>query len=65
MNHQTEIQPKLLTPRQTASYLNISERKLWNLTNEKSIPCIRIGRAVRYSVPDLDSWIESQRTAVE
>ncbi len=65
MNTTADIQPKLLTPRQTASYLNISERKLWNLTNDGSIPCIRIGRAVRYSVSDLDSWIDSQRTAAE
>jgi excisionase family DNA binding protein len=61
MKAKVDIQPKLLTAAQTATYLSISERKLWNLTNENAIPCIRIGRSVRYSVSDLDLWIESQR----
>ena len=62
MKLKDDIEPRLLTSRQTALYLSISERKLWSLTNENRIPCIRIGRAVRYSVTDLNSWIESQRT---
>ena len=65
MNQTLDIQPRLLTPRQTAAYLSISERKLWSLTNESLIPCIRIGRAVRYSVTDLNLWIESQRTTTK
>lgn len=51
----------LLTARETAAMLSISERKLWNLTNENEIPAIRIGRAVRYSIDDLEQWIESKR----
>ncbi len=65
MQPKADIQPKLLTPRQTATYLSISERKLWSLTNENLVPCIRIGRAVRYTVTDLNLWIESQRTTAE
>lgn len=51
----------LLTARETAAMLSISERKLWNLTNENEIPAIRIGRSVRYSIDDLEQWIKTKR----
>ena len=52
---------KLLTPKETAAMLAISERKLWSMTNTQEIPSIRIGRLVRYSIDDLQRWIESKR----
>lgn len=51
----------LLTARETAEKLSISERKLWNLTNENEIPAIRIGRSVRYSIEDIQLWIDTKR----
>lgn len=47
----------LLRPSQTAKALNISPRKLWELTNSQQIPCVRIGRCVRYSLRTLEKWI--------
>jgi excisionase family DNA binding protein len=52
----------LLTAKQAAETLAISERKLWSLTNIGAIPCVRIGRAVRYSIVDLNTWIDRHRT---
>lgn len=51
----------LMTARETAKALSISERKLWNLTNENEIPAIRIGRSVRYAIEDIQLWIETKR----
>jgi excisionase family DNA binding protein len=53
--------PLLWTSRQAAKALAISERKLWELTNEEAIPCIRIGRAVRYDPADIRAWIDGQK----
>ena len=52
---------KLLTPKETAALLAISERKLWSMTNQNEIPHIRIGKSVRYAVSDLETWIETKR----
>ncbi len=52
--------PLLLRPNEAAQVLAISPRKLWELTNCGEIPCLRIGRAVRYSVEDLQQWIEGK-----
>jgi excisionase family DNA binding protein len=58
----TTTRPDLLMrPRDAARALAISERKLWDLTMRNLIPCVRIGRAVRYSPLDLQAWIEAQK----
>lgn len=54
----------LLTPRQAADALAIGERSLWRLTAPRGpIPVVRLGRSVRYSVGDLERWIDDARTA--
>jgi excisionase family DNA binding protein len=63
MDHAAKV--KLLwTSREAAAALNISERTLWKLTNEAKMPCVRIGRAVRYDPEDIRAWIERTKTAV-
>ena len=52
----------LLTPRDAARTLAICERTLWERTQPRGpIPVVRIGRAVRYAVADLETWIERQK----
>ena len=53
----------LVTPKEAARILSVSQRKLWGMTfeDEPGLPHVRCGRLVRYSVADLERWIESQR----
>lgn len=51
-------QARLMTYRQAAQYLALSERKLWGLAASAEIPVFRSGRAVRFDRADLDSWVE-------
>ena len=51
----------LLNSRDAARALAISERNLWERTKTGEIPCVRIGRSVRYSVRDLEAWIDAQK----
>ena len=50
----------LLTPRQAATALAISPRKLWSLTASGEIPSVRLGRCVRYPIDQLQAWIAEQ-----
>jgi len=50
-----------MTALDAANALAISPRKLWGLTRSGEITCVRIGRAVRYSVQDLQAFIEAKR----
>ena len=50
----------LLTPRQAAQALQISERKLWSMKASGEIPHVLLGRSVRYPVADLRQWIDER-----
>ncbi|MEN1704602.1 MAG: helix-turn-helix domain-containing protein [Planctomycetota bacterium] len=52
--------PLLVSEREAAKLLAISPRTLWSLRQSGEIPCIRIGRAVRYSVAELSAWVDRQ-----
>lgn len=54
-------EPLLLRPAEAARFLAISPRKLWELTNCREVPSIRIGRALRYPTEDLRAWVEARR----
>ncbi len=60
MMHKTATPRLLLRPSEAARALAISPRKLWAMTNCGEIPCVRLGRAVRYRPSDLTVWIDSQ-----
>jgi excisionase family DNA binding protein len=58
----------LLRPHEAAEALGICERTLWELTRAGEITAIRIpgrgkARSLRYSVADLQNWIEAKKAA--
>ena len=55
----------LVKPKEAARRLAISERTLWGITNKNGLPCVRIGRAVRYNPADLADWIEQCKDTVQ
>jgi|LauGreDrversion4_2_1035121.scaffolds.fasta_scaffold139522_3 excisionase family DNA binding protein len=55
-------QSPLLTPREAAAYIRVGERHLWTVTDRGDLPCIRIGRLVRYHRHDLDTYIDCRRS---
>ena len=54
-------EPLLVDKRGAARLLSISERKLWELTNRREIPHVRIGKSVRYAPADLREWVDTIR----
>ncbi len=60
----SDVTPMLLTARQAAKALTISERTLWSLTQRGEIPAVRFGgRNVRYDPRDLDAWIQGAKNS--
>ena len=49
--------PLLLTARQTAEQLNISERHLYTLTQAREIGCVRVGRKKLYTLESIQQFI--------
>jgi excisionase family DNA binding protein len=57
----------LLTRVQAAHYLGVSPRTLavWKSTGRYNLPCVRIGRLVKYRQADLDAFIERNTVVAE
>lgn len=53
----------LLTPRDAARLLSLSERTLYSLRRRGELPAVQVGRAVRFDVTDLRAWIDQKKTA--
>lgn len=59
--HERTVEPVLLTAREAATVLTICEKTLWTLTQPRGdIPAVRIGKAVRYRMEDLQAWIRQK-----
>ena len=57
------VEQLLLSPRDAAKALGISERKLWGMTfqSEERFPYVRLGRLVRYPLAELEKWISENK----
>ena len=55
----------LLTASQVARKLNICERSVFSLTKSGELPAVRLGRAVRYALEDVASFILRNKDGAE
>ncbi|MGN7838246.1 methylation-associated defense system helix-turn-helix domain-containing protein MAD1 [Stenotrophomonas sp. 22385] len=53
----------ILTIKQVAEYLKVTERTIYRLAAAKQIPAFKVGGTWRFSRADIDTWIELQSTA--
>jgi hypothetical protein len=52
-----------MNAKQAAEYLSIGERLLWSMTAPRGpLPSVRLGKAVRYPVGDLEATLQRMRS---
>lgn len=57
-SERAETKPLLIDSRQVGELLNLSTRTVWRLLSAGKLPKpVRIGRSVRWSRSDLETWI--------
>ena len=54
------MEPILVNSREAAKMLAMSERKLWSLKTQGSIPSVKSGKSVRYRTEALRRWAEEK-----
>lgn len=52
---------EILTLKQVADYLKVTERTIYRLAAAKKIPAFKVGGTWRFSRADLDQWIQQQQ----
>ena len=55
----------ILTLKELADYLKISEKTLYGYAQKGKLPGIKIGAAWRFRKTDIDDWLEEQRQITE
>jgi excisionase family DNA binding protein len=55
-------QSEILTIREVAEYLKVTERTIYRLAAAKKIPAFKVGGTWRFSRADIDVWIKQQST---
>ena len=53
-------QAEILTIREVAGYLKVTERTIYRLAAAKQIPAFKVGGSWRFSRADIDNWIKQQ-----
>lgn len=56
---------RLYTAEETGKLLGVSTRTLYTLSARGELPCIKVGRSVRYHPDDIDAYIKKQRSEVK
>ena len=62
-SRQATVQPLVLTIKETAHVLKLSEAKVYTMLEHRhpgGIPIKRFGKSVRISLTDLRRWLEAQ-----
>lgn len=54
---------RLLTIKQAAELLSLSEATVWRLIRVGKLPVVHIGRATRVRLSDLDTYVEGLQAA--
>ena len=55
------IPPMLLTLRQTAELLGLSERTVWTLQKREGLRSVKIGKSLRFDPADIRAWIDARK----
>lgn len=55
-------QGEILTIREVARYLKVTDRTIYRLAAAKKIPAFKVGGTWRFSRADIDVWIKRQST---
>lgn len=54
---------EILTIKEVADYLKVTERTIYRLAGAKKIPAFKVGGTWRFSRIDIDSWIKQQSSS--
>lgn len=52
---------KLLTADEVANMLNVSKSLIYRYTHLKKIPCLRLGKYLRFNSADISSWLDQHK----
>jgi excisionase family DNA binding protein len=62
MQTEATVTQRLMAVNDAAQYLAVSSSTLYGWVHQRRIPFVKVGRALRFEVADLDDFIQRNRT---
>ncbi|MEA3369467.1 MAG: helix-turn-helix domain-containing protein [Candidatus Ratteibacteria bacterium] len=50
---------KLMTAKELAEYIQLNPLTVYRKVKTREIPCIRLGRSIRFRKEQIDAWLET------
>lgn len=57
------VETDILTIREVADYLRITEKTAYRLAANETLPGFKVGGSWRFRKSEIEAWIENQKTA--
>jgi excisionase family DNA binding protein len=57
-----DLAPRVVNAQTAGRLLGVSRTTLWDLSRRGELPCLHIGRSVRWAVTDIDAFIARMRS---
>ncbi|MEA3369480.1 MAG: helix-turn-helix domain-containing protein [Candidatus Ratteibacteria bacterium] len=51
---------KLMTTKELAEYMQLNPLTVYKKVKEGDIPCVRVGRSIRFKKEQIDKWLEKE-----
>ena len=51
---------EVLTLREVAAYLRVTERTIYRMVGNRKIPAFKVGGSWRFKLTEIDEWIKAQ-----
>ena len=58
------MERKYLSIKELSEYLGIPKHTIYSWTSMKKIPYVKLGRAIRFDMTEIESWIKERRVEV-
>jgi excisionase family DNA binding protein len=52
---------KLMTLAQVAELLNVKPKTIYDWTHRRRIPCVKLGRLLRFDQDEIERWVKSKK----
>ncbi len=58
------MEKRYLSIKETAEYLGVAEGTLYVWKCHREIPCLKIGRLVKFDIQEIETWLKDKRMKI-
>jgi excisionase family DNA binding protein len=64
MDSRDAMHERLMTVRELAAFLGLHEKTIYDWTARGELPCVRLGKRLRFQASDVSRWLQARKEGV-